>query len=178
MLTFNPIEDPENYVVNHIDGIKTHNFLFNLEWTTQKGNVEHAFATGLRGVGEQSSHAIFTDEQVNHVCQCMENGYDIYSLSKEVFNSPPTQQIKSLCTMIYTRKFWTHISNKYAIENYKRNRVFSDVQLQIIINTLSSNPNMNTKDILNLLGIHNYDNNEYVRLNRAIWNIKRKYINI
>lgn len=177
MLTFRPIDHPENYVVNHIDGIKTHNFLLNLEWTTQKDNVRHAFSIGLRGVGEQSSHTVFTDEQVHHVCKCMENGYDIYAISQEVFGTPPTQQIKSLCTNISTYKFWTHVSCQYAIENYKKNKVFSNIQLQIIINLLTENPNICTKDILDILEIYEYSKKDYERLNRAIWNIKRKYIN-
>lgn len=34
--------------VNHIDGIKSHNDLKNLEWATRKRNCDHAYSTGLR----------------------------------------------------------------------------------------------------------------------------------
>lgn len=35
-------------LVNHLDGVKCHNWASNLEWTTYAGNSIHAYATGLR----------------------------------------------------------------------------------------------------------------------------------
>lgn len=37
----------DGLVVNHIDGNKLNNHFSNLEWVTQKRNVEHAFENGL-----------------------------------------------------------------------------------------------------------------------------------
>ena len=34
--------------VNHIDGVKTNNFIENLEWVSCKDNVKHSINTGLR----------------------------------------------------------------------------------------------------------------------------------
>lgn len=66
------LDKPEDYgintVINHIDGNKTNNCIDNLEYISQKGNVEHAIVNGLMDFkGEKSPNAKLTDSQADEI---------------------------------------------------------------------------------------------------------------
>jgi hypothetical protein len=59
------IENPEGLpIVNHKNGNPSDNRAANLEWSTYKLNVLHAFETGLASRGEDSVHAILCEADV------------------------------------------------------------------------------------------------------------------
>ena len=61
--------------VNHKDGNKRNNCLYNLEWMTHAENNQHALENGLRNQnGELNGNAKYTDEQVEMVCKLLQEG--------------------------------------------------------------------------------------------------------
>ena len=65
---FNPIENMNKFQVNHIDGNKRNNNLFNLEWVTCSENLIHAHKIGLKNQsGEHNNASKLTEEQVKEI---------------------------------------------------------------------------------------------------------------
>jgi hypothetical protein len=81
------ILNPENKrEVNHINGIKFHNQLENLEWCTPSENRIHAYKTKLRrsNEGEQNNNVKLTQIQVDEIRQkYIPRKHSIYKLAKE-----------------------------------------------------------------------------------------------
>ena len=74
-LTFIP--NPDRLpTVNHKDGNKENNAVYNLEWMSLGDNVRHAWSTGLAKTryGTDNPANVYTEEQIHMVCQLIEIG--------------------------------------------------------------------------------------------------------
>lgn len=77
--------------VNHKDGVKTHNYISNLEWCTPSWNMQHAYATGLN----KGNRAI-PDEKVHEICHRLMAGQTASQIEKEMgINHKTIYEIKS-----------------------------------------------------------------------------------
>lgn len=105
----------ENLVINHKDGVKGHDDLDNLEWCTQKENIEHALNHGLLKFksGEDSHLATITDGEATEICELLAEG----KRPKEV--SEITGIREKVVRHIYHGEAWKQLTKNYEFPEYE-----------------------------------------------------------
>jgi hypothetical protein len=119
---FNYSPECKELIVNHIDGIKYHNYLWNLEWTTQSGNIQHAYRLGLNRAakGEDNHNALITNEQAIQICELIQSGlstkeiHDITGIDGEIIKG------------IKCRHTWRFISDNYVFPEPRKTVEFPE----------------------------------------------------
>lgn len=124
MLTFRYYPGCEQMMINHKDGVKTHNYIDfpgikdpdNLEWCDGSYNEKEAFRLGLKKPKYGSEHPLstITEDQVAHICQLLQDrasGKNILT-DKQIRESAgdvSEMQMRS----IKQRICWNHVSKDY-----------------------------------------------------------------
>ena len=101
------IPNPGNKrTVNHIDGCKTNNHISNLEWNTQKENVQHSWSSGLAKPKKGIKHGMakLSEDQVLEIRRLHKTGDYSYRALGKMFGVH-----YSLIGYIVNRKNWQHI---------------------------------------------------------------------
>ena len=99
--------------MNHIDGDKTNNLFINLEWVTQKENIEHAYKNGLSdNFGVKNQNNKFSEKAIILACEMIEKNKTV----KEIAEKTGINRFE-LYNLI-NKKVWNHISDNYNFSNY------------------------------------------------------------
>ena len=99
--------------VNHINGIKTDNDMYNLEWCTAKENMKHAYENGLaNNYGDNNYLSKLNSIQVNRICELLSKGYRYKDILVDL-NLEITDNNLDMIGNIYRGIAWKHISKNY-----------------------------------------------------------------
>ena len=95
MYMFKFRSDWEELEVNHKDGIKYHNWLWNLEWATSSQNKIHAFKNNLMHSGEDVSYSTINNKQADIIANLLSQGFLPSQIQKQLEGVfPPGVHIK------------------------------------------------------------------------------------
>lgn len=110
----NPDSKPQ---VNHKDGNKRNNRVYNLKWVTNQENQEHAIVNGLwdgisskvkvRQTGETNSSAKLSKADVLSIYQKLKEGYRVTQLARQYGVT------HSMISNIKSGKSWSHLYHIY-----------------------------------------------------------------
>lgn len=172
------IPNPKNLpVVNHIDGHKTHNYEWNLEWTTPSENVKHAYENGLCKIltGEDNPHCKVSNEAVLQICAHLERGeLSIPEISKVVGVS------ESIIKNIVYHRAHTSVSVNYDFSGYynrssakNKYKKYTDEQIHAVCEEFVKNE-LTMNEIAEKTGVP-YPMVKCIRAGKARQNIASNY---
>ena len=113
----NPENKPE---VNHINGVKSCNYDYNLEWVTGCENIQHAYDTGLNK-GKKIRTGRTPEHVIRGICELLESGTDLSFVQiGEKFGVD-----RNVVMNIYHKLSHVDISENYDFSKYEIKTDFS-----------------------------------------------------
>jgi hypothetical protein len=102
-------------IVNHLDNIRHHNYDYNLEWTTQKDNIQYCIHQGRRrsDKGEDNPGSILNEIQIIRVCELILSGFKNKQISSIILDEFITSIHPNTICDIRKRRTWNHVTNAY-----------------------------------------------------------------
>jgi hypothetical protein len=109
------ISNPENKEqVNHIDGDKANNCVYNLEWCNQFENMQHAFKLGLNAnpYGEKHNRSVITEKIYLKCVELREQGLTYTKIAEYVFKEYNIKIGRTSINAALLGQTWSHIKTK------------------------------------------------------------------
>lgn len=148
------LPNPNNYpLVNHLDGNKLNDVAFNLEWSNNGMNSEHAYLQNL------NTHSIYSYYQIDTVCKLLAKN-DITHVQIAHMTGVDRKTISD----IYRGRRWADVSSKYKMPERKWTPELKAEICKLIIEGYKG------KEIFNKLNM-NYDQSSisfYERMRREL----------
>lgn len=141
VFVYNP--DPiNNTTVNHIDGNKTNNMSWNLEWTTQLENNNHAKIHNLnQNYGCMHYKSKLSESQIIHICEMLSKGYTYSDIIKSIGLNSSDQNNYDLIGNIYRGITYKNFSRNYTfpIRSHSYGSTYSDDEIRRMCQMIKNN---------------------------------------
>lgn len=177
LLAFEYRLDCDKLVSNHINGIKTFNYLPNLEWTDYSGNNQHAYDTGLKKCGEDNNFSKYNEKDIRSICKLLQYDVPHHEIAMRVFGTW-NESIDSLIRCIRNGTNWKQVSREYAIPNRRDSRQkFTEDQIHEICKMLESDNTLTAREILlkmNYADLDSMNTSDRMKLFEIVNRIKRR----
>lgn len=122
MMTFHPIANPDDFIVNHRDVNVQHNWDTNLEWTTVMGNTRYGWDVGSnKNRGSGNVRTVVKEEDVHTICQLLEQGNRPCEICDHfgITDKKERMRFSAIASGIAHYKSFRHISKDYNIKGSK-----------------------------------------------------------
>lgn len=111
--------------VDHLDGVKYHNWVWNLEKVPHKENLIRAVNNNLYKVNEQHQNALYTNEQIHMVCKLISEGYSPAQIRDMLSDKVPNLELHTIDD-IKVKRIWKKISDQYDFSNMYRKSIINE----------------------------------------------------
>lgn len=158
LMSFCPIIETDLYIPNHKDGIKTNNFIGNLEWMTVSENTRHALDNGLAKCKcQDNSRSYITNDTVHIICKMLQDGctpsqildaigYTEYGLERN--------RMSSIIKLIRRGKTYTDISTQYNIPGIHGKKFYTPEDTKMVCQYLSDGNTYTIEELCDILHIN------------------------
>jgi hypothetical protein len=99
----------DGYEIDHIDGIKTHNLLTNIEYVPKRENLRRRDDLGLGHRGERTGNAVLKNENIPEILQLRSDGWSYARIASRLGVSVVT------VFNVVKGKTWSHVSGSITI---------------------------------------------------------------
>lgn len=144
---FKPIEGMENLFVNHIDGNKLNDYLWNLEWTTPSENAQHAILNNFVHwrTGDDCSWSSIDSNKADMIALMISKCNCSYTTICDILGCS-----KSVVTNIANGISWRESYEKYKLWRFRKpqRQIFTEEQYKLLQKYIADN-------------IHKYDKSNY-----------------
>lgn len=124
----NPLQLPE---VNHKNGDKSDNTVYNLEWCTPEYNVKHSYDNGLNYSGEDNCNAGMSNEIARKIAQCFEENQLTMTEISRYYDIPKRSIKHMLYGDCWKRVVSEYDFTKYTIVDWKYNRILQKPRMEL-----------------------------------------------